>query len=61
MRAMMHYAHVPMESWYKLFCGCYATAAINDGLMIVELKGKHASWFEHIFGKNPKCLVYLWT
>ena len=36
-RAMMHYTHVPVEFWYKLFCDCYATAAINHGLMIGEL------------------------
>ena len=59
-RAMMHYSPVPVEFWYKLFRDCNATAAINDGLMIVELIGKHASWFEHFFGENPKCLAYLW-
>ena len=57
---MMHYAHVPMEFWYKLFRDCYATAAINDGLMIVELNRKHVSQFEHFFGENSKCLEYLW-
>ena len=58
---MMHYAHVPMEFWYKLFRDCYATVAINDGLMIVELNGRNASWFEHFFGKNPKCSAHLRT
>ena len=41
-RAMMHYTNVPMEFWYKLLRDCYATAAINDGLMIVEFNRKHA-------------------
>ena len=57
----MHYAHVPMEFRYKLFRVCHVTAAINDGLMIVELNGKHASHLEHFFGKNPKCSAYLQT
>ena len=55
-RAMMHHAHVPMEYRYKLFRDCYETAAILDGLMIVEVNGKFASRFEHFAGKNPKVL-----
>ncbi len=60
-RAMMHYAHVPLEFRYKLFRDCYATAAINDGLMLVELNGVLKSRFEHFCGQNPKCTKYLWT
>ena len=60
-RAMMHHAHVPMEYCYKLFRDCYETAAILDGLMIVEVNGKKASRFEHFAGKNPKCAGYLRT
>ena len=45
-RAMMHHAHVPMEYRYKLFRDCYETAAILDGLMIVEVNGQLASHFE---------------
>ena len=58
-RAMMHYVHVPMEFRYKLFRDCYATAAINDGLMIVELNRRNESQFEQFFGKNPKCSAHL--
>ena len=60
-RAMMHYAHVPLEFRYKLFRDCYATAAINDGLMLVELNGVLKSRFEHFCGQNPKCTKYLRT
>ena len=60
-RAIMHHAHMPMEYHYKLFRDCYETAAILDGLMIVEVNGKMASQFEHFAGKNPKCAGYLRT
>ena len=52
--AMMHYAHVPLEYRYKLFRDCYATAAMVNGLMIVNVNGKFASGFEHFCGANPK-------
>ena len=57
----MHYAHVPLEYRYKLFHDCYATAAMVDGLMIVNVNGKFASQFEHFCGANPKCTAYLRT
>ena len=60
-RAMMHYAHVPLEYCYKLFRDCYATAAKVDGLIIVNINGEFASQFEHFCGTNPKCTAYLWT
>ena len=42
-QAVMHYAHVPLEYHYKLFRDCYATAAMVDGLMIVNVSGELAS------------------
>ena len=42
-RAVMHYAHVPLEYRYKLFRDCYATAAMVDGLIIVNVNGEFAS------------------
>ena len=48
-----------MEFRYKLFHDCYATVAIDDGLMIVELNGRNAGQFKHFFGKNPKCSAHL--
>ena len=59
--AMMHYAHVPLEYCYKLFHDCYATAAMVDGLMIVNVNGKFASRSEHFCGANLKCMAYLRT
>jgi len=55
-RAMMHYAHVPFEFRYKLFRDCYTTAALNDGLMIVDVNGQFASRFSvlSIFGLGEK-------
>ena len=38
--------------------GHIGTAAILDGLMIVEVNGQLASHFEHFAGKNPKCAGY---
>ena len=58
---MMHYAHVPLEYRYKLFSDCYATAAMVNGLMIVNVNGEFASRFEHFCGTNPKCRAYLRT
>ena len=60
-RAMMHHANVPAEYRIKLFRDCYETAALLDGLMIVEVDGKLASRFEHFAGKNPKCANHLRT
>ena len=57
----MHYAHVPLEYRYKLLRDCYATAAMVDGLMIVNVNGKFASRFEHFCGANPKCTKHLRT
>ena len=60
-RAMMHHANVPAEYRFKLFRDCYETAALLDGLMMVEVEGKLASHFEHFAGKNPKCANHLRT
>ena len=58
---MMHHANVPVEYRFKLFRDCYKTAALLDGLMMVEVEGKLASHFEHFAGQNLKCATHLRT
>lgn len=60
-QAMIHFAHGPLECWYKLFHNCYAMETMNDGLIIVNVNGKYATHFECFFGKNPKLATNLWT
>jgi len=60
-RALLHYANVPTNMRYKLFCKAFKTATLLDGLMVITLGGKTATRYIHKFGKNPDFANHLRT
>ena len=49
----MHHANLPMEIWYQLFGEIFTR--------VIEISGKHASWYEHFFREVPRFVCSLCT
>ena len=50
-----------MEIWYWLFSEIFTTVTLMDGLNVIEISGKYASWYEHFFGETLRftCSLYM--
>ena len=55
----MHHTNLPMEIWYRLFSESFATVTLLDRLTVIEISGKHVSWYEHFFGEMPRFVCSL--
>jgi hypothetical protein len=60
-RALIVKANFPVKYRYHLFREEFSTSTDLDGLMVVEIKGKRATRYEHMFGKNPDWAEHLRT
>ena len=57
----MHHANLSMKMQHGLFSDIFATMTLLDGLMVIELNGKHASPHKHIFGETVRFACSLLT
>jgi len=48
----MIWAKVPCQYRFHLYCEAFKTSTDLDGLTLVKVKGKIATRYEHMFGKN---------
>ena len=60
-RALMHKANIPKKYRNKIFREAWLTAIDLDGLVVIKIKGKEATCYEHWCGKNPKFAKHLRT
>jgi Reverse transcriptase (RNA-dependent DNA polymerase) len=60
-RAMMVRANLPRPIRYRLFKDAYKTAALLDGLAVINIDGKSATRYVHWCGKNPAFAKHLRT
>jgi hypothetical protein len=54
-------ANSPVKYRYHLFREAFSTATDLDGLVVIEVKGKMATRYMHMYGKNPAWAEYLRT
>eukprot|EP00957_Ditylum_brightwellii_P011177 846619-Ditylum_brightwellii.AAC.1 len=54
-------ANVPTDVRYKVCNEAIITATLTDGLTAIELDGKLATWYIHLFKKNPALAEHLRT
>jgi hypothetical protein len=58
-RALMVKANIPVKYRYHLFREALRTATELDGLVVLEIKGKQATRYEHMFGTNTQWAGHL--
>jgi hypothetical protein len=54
-------ANIPVKYWYHLFRDAFITPTDLDGMVVLEIEGKRATRYEHMFGKNPEWSGHLRT
>jgi hypothetical protein len=52
-RTSMVQANIPVKYRYHLFREAFSTATDLGGLVVIEIKGKRASIYKHMYTKNP--------
>ena len=60
-RALLIQANVPFKYRFHLYREAFKTATDLDGLSLVKVKGKIATRYQHMFGKNPAWVKHLRT
>jgi hypothetical protein len=60
-RAMMAQANGPLEVWYKIWRHAFKRATLLDGLTVITVGGKMATWYILWAGDNPKFADHLRT
>jgi hypothetical protein len=60
-RAMMVISNIPEKYRNHLFRESFCTSTDLDGLVVMEIKGKKAARFFHMYGKNPEWVDHIRT
>jgi len=58
-RALLVRANVPWKYPYHLYHEAFKTATELDGLVMITVKGKRATRYQHMFVQNPKWAKHL--